>query len=77
MRGNANILNTAADLETSQMTREQVIAAATITVRKDVAVYPDGYDENLKEGDDGFIEPIYQQEERIDQAVLDRFGISL
>jgi hypothetical protein len=77
MRGNVKILNTAADLEASTRTREQVIKAATIAVRHDVAVYPDGYDTTLKEGDEGYIEPNYQYQEVIDQGVLDRFGITL
>jgi hypothetical protein len=77
MRGNANIVNTKEDLAVSQMTREQVIAAATITVRHDAAVYPDGYNTDLKDGDEGFIEPDYQYDEIIDQAAMDRFGITL
>ncbi|QUX97573.1 hypothetical protein C0J08_20155 [Marinomonas sp. CT5] len=77
MRGNVNIVNTADDLESSTITREQVIAAATIKVRTDAAVYPDDYDTTLKEGDEGYIEPDYQYDEKIDQAVLDRFGIIL
>jgi hypothetical protein len=77
MRGNVKILNTAADLEASARTREQVIKAATISVRHDVAVYPDSYDTAKKEGDEGYIEPDYQYQEVIDQGVLDRFGITL
>lgn len=77
MRGNVNILNTADDLESSTTTREQVIAAATISVRTDIAVYPEGYDTILKEGDEGYIEPDYQYHEMIDQGALDRFGIVL
>ncbi|WP_442414626.1 hypothetical protein [Marinomonas sp.] len=61
----------------SNMTREQIINMATITVRTDKAVYPDDYDQTLKEGDDGYIEPDYQFDEQIDQAALDRFGIAL
>lgn len=77
MRGNANIVNTGEDLAVSQMTREQVIAAATITVRHDAAVYPVDYDTDLKFGDDGYVEPDYVYEEMIDQGALDRFGITL
>ena len=77
MRENIKIVNTADDLDVSQITREQVIAAATITVRHDAAIYPDGYDATLKEGNDGYIEPDYQYEDVIDQGVLDRFGITL
>ena len=59
------------------MTREQIINMATITVRRDAAVYPENYDKDLKEGDDGYIEPDYVYEEMIDQAALDRFGVTL
>lgn len=77
MRGSVKIVNTPEDLAVSQMTREQIISMATITVRHDAAAYPDDYDINSKVGDDGFIEPDYQYSEQIDQGALDRFGISL
>lgn len=77
MRGNVNIINSEADFKGSSMTAAQVIAAATITVRHDAAVYPDGYDTELKDGDEGFIEPDYQYSEVIDQGALDRFGVTL
>jgi hypothetical protein len=77
MRGNPKIVNTREDLAVSQMTREQIIEAATITVRHDSAVYPEDYDTHLKSGDEGFIEPDYQYDEMIDQGALDRFGITL
>ncbi|MGO3406742.1 MAG: hypothetical protein ACTIMS_05705 [Marinomonas sp.] len=77
MRGAVKIVNTQEDLVVSNMTREQIINMATITVRTDKAVYPDDYDQTLKEGDDGYIEPDYQFDEQIDQAALDRFGIAL
>ncbi|QUX96619.1 hypothetical protein C0J08_14960 [Marinomonas sp. CT5] len=77
MRGAVKIVNTPADMAVSQMTREQIVAMATITVRTDKVVYPDGYDQALKEGDDGYIEPDYQYEEVIDQSALDRFGVAL
>lgn len=77
MRGNINIVNTPADLAVSQMTREQIIAAATITVRTDKAVYPDGYDRSLVPSDSGYVEPDYQYGEVIDPVALDRFGVAL
>lgn len=77
MRGKANIINTAADFVMSSMTRDQAIAMATIQVRYDDAEYPDGYDENLTEADEGYIAPVYRFESEIDQAVLDRLGIQL
>lgn len=77
MRGSVNIVNTPTDLAASKMTREQIIAAATIVVRHDAAAYPEDYDTTLKEGDPGYIEPDYQYEEVIDPAAIDRMGISL
>lgn len=77
MRGAVKIVNTPADMAVSQMTREQIIAMATIAVRTDNAVYPDDYDKALKPGESGYIEPDYQYDEQIDQAALDRYGITL
>lgn len=77
MRGAVKIVNTQEDLAVSNMTREQIISMATITVRTDLAEYPEDYDATLKEGEDGYIEPDYQFDEQIDQAALDRFGIEL
>ncbi|MBJ7540027.1 hypothetical protein [Marinomonas transparens] len=77
MRGNVNIVNSPDDLAVSQMTREQIINMVTITVRRDAAAYPEDYDTNLKEDDEGYIEPDYVYEEMIDQAALDRFGITI
>ncbi|MBJ7536943.1 hypothetical protein [Marinomonas transparens] len=77
MRGKVKIINTNIDLEASQMTREQIIAAATIMVRYDDAEYPEGYEKNLKEGEDGYIEPVYRFEQEIDLGALDRFGVVL
>ncbi|MBF4377398.1 hypothetical protein, partial [Vibrio anguillarum] len=56
------------------LTRDQVVALATITVRYDDAQYPDNYEKNLKYGDNGYIEPIWRFEEKIDEAVMSRFG---
>lgn len=77
MRGKVKIINSRADFEASDFTRDQIIEMATITVRYDDAVYPDGYDTSLNDGDVGFIEPVWRFEEEINQSVLDRFGISL
>jgi len=76
MKGLAKILNTSDDLAMSQMTQERIIKMATIKVRIDKAVYPDDYDKNLTPTDDGYVEPDYHYDEKIDQGVLDRFGIS-
>lgn len=76
MLGAVKIVNTPDDLSVSQMTREQIIEMATITVRYDDAVYPPDYDASLKEGDDGYIEPEWRYEEEIDQSALLRFGVS-
>ncbi|SBS36631.1 hypothetical protein MSP8887_02659 [Marinomonas spartinae] len=75
MKGSAKILNTSDDLAMSPISREQIIKMATVKVRIDKADYPEEYDKTLKSGDDGYIEPDYQYDEKIDQAVLDRFGI--
>ncbi|EGR2496675.1 hypothetical protein VCSRO55_0670 [Vibrio cholerae] len=75
MRGNATIVNSKDDAEKAGLTTEQIIEMATIVVRHDDAAYPDNYDTNLKESDDGYIEPIWQFEEEINQAVLERFGV--
>lgn len=74
MRGNAAIINSQDDAKHVGYTDEQIIAMATITVRYDDAEYPEDYDTSLKEGDDGYIEPIWRFETEIDQAVLDRFS---
>ncbi|NVK28814.1 MAG: hypothetical protein HWE14_12255 [Flavobacteriia bacterium] len=76
MKGSVKVVNTLDDLAMSEITREQIIKMATITVRTDQAVYPEGYDKNLTPVDDGYIEPDYQYDEKIDQGVLDRFGVS-
>lgn len=75
MRGNATIVNSKDDAQSAGYTTEQIIEMATIVVRHDDAVYPDNYDTNLKESDDGYIEPSLRFEEEVNQAVLDRFGV--
>ncbi len=75
MQRKPKIINSATDFQKSGLSYEQIIEMATITVRYDDAQYPDDYDQSLKEGDDGYIEPILRFEEEIDQAVLDRFGV--
>lgn len=76
MRGQVKIVNSKADAEVAELTQEQIIEMATITVRYDDAKYPDDYDPNLKEGDVGFIEPMWRFEEEIDSGLLTRFSIS-
>lgn len=75
MRGNVTIINSQDDAKTAGYTDEQITAMATILVRYDDAEYPEDYDKSLKDGDDGYIEPIWRFEEEIDQAVLERFGL--
>lgn len=75
MQRKPKIINSATDFQKSGLSYEQIIEMATITVRYDDAQYPDDYDQSLKEGDDGYIEPILRFEEEIDQALLDRFGV--
>ncbi len=75
MRGKTEIINTATDRKSADFSDEQIIEMATTSVRYDDAIYPDDYDQNLKEGDDDFIEPIFRFESEINQVVLDRFGV--
>lgn len=74
MRGQLKIINSSQDAKQAGITREQALEIATITVRHDRAVYPDGYDTSLKEGDEGYIEPVYEYVQQVDQSVLKRFG---
>ncbi|MDA5316635.1 hypothetical protein [Vibrio cholerae] len=76
MRGQLKIINSAADAKQAGITREQALKIATITVRHDRAVYPDGYDVSPEEGDDGYIEPVYEYVQQVDQSVLKRFGFN-
>lgn len=75
MRGKTNIINTATDKNTINLSDEKIIEMATIKVRYDDAIYPENYDKKLKAGEEGFVEPIERFENEIDQAILDRFGI--
>ncbi len=75
MRGKIEIINTATDRKIADFSDEQIIKMATTSVRYDDAVYSDNYDINLKEGDEGFIEPIFRFESEINQATLNRFGV--
>ena len=75
MQGSIKIINSQDDAEAAKLTREQIIEMATISVRYDDAVYPDGYNPNLQEGEDGFVEPIWRFESEIDQTILSRFGV--
>lgn len=74
MRGKLSIINSAQDAQQVGITREQALEIATITVRHDRAVYPEDYDTSLKEGDEGYIEPVYEYFQQVDQSVLKRFG---
>ena len=75
MRGKAKILNSQDDARVANLTNEMIIEMATISVRYDDAVYPEDYDQSLKKGDDGYIEPVYRNQIEVDQSVLDRFGV--
>ncbi|OOF25046.1 hypothetical protein BZJ19_10010 [Salinivibrio proteolyticus] len=76
MRGSVAIINSEADAQKVGMTREDALKQATITVRHDKAEYPADYDKNLKPNDEGYIEPIYEYEEVVDDAALKRFGFT-
>jgi hypothetical protein len=78
MRGKIKIINSVTDKQKAGLIRENIIKQATIKVRYDDAVYPEGYDYmQIKKGAEEYIEPIYHFETEIDQGVLDRFGIVL
>ena len=77
MRGKAKIVNSKDDAKAANLTDDRIIEMATISVRYDDAVYPEGYDRTLKDGDVGYIEPMERFEDEIDQSVLDRFGVKL
>lgn len=60
-----NIFNTAADLQAAPSTPEkQAFLQALLNdyITFDDAEYPEGYDNTLKEGDDGYIAPVLRQE---------------
>ena len=77
MRGKLKIINSQQDNKIAGMSQAEIIKQATINVRYDDAVYPEGYKHlQMKEGDDGYIAPLYRMETEIDQAVLDRFGVT-
>ena len=65
MRGKAKIVNSKDDAKAANLTDDRIIEMATISVRYDDAVYPEGYDRTLKEGDVGYIEPMERFEDEI------------
>lgn len=77
MRGVVKIVNSIDDAKAANLTDEMIIDMATVSVRYDDAVYPENYDQSLKEGDNGYIEPIARFENEIQQAILDRFDITI
>lgn len=46
--------------------------AATVTV--DTANYPEDYDSQLQEGEEGYVAPLFKEQQ--DTAVLERYGFS-
>lgn len=74
MRGQLKIINSSQDAKQAGITREQALEIATITVRHDRAIYPDDYDSLLKDGDEGYVDPVYEYVQQVDQSVLKRFG---
>jgi hypothetical protein len=60
-----SIINTAADLQTAAPSPERTAFLTALLndyVTFDDAVYPEGYDRELKEGDEGYVPPVLRQE---------------
>jgi hypothetical protein len=59
------IINTATDLQTAEPSPEHTAFLSNLLndyVVFDDAEYPEGYDRELQEGDDGYIAPVLRQE---------------
>lgn len=72
------IINTRADLDAISGTPEHAqfmeYLRGTMTLRKNVAVYPENYDHTLQPGDEGYVAPDWQEIE--DLSVIERFGFT-
>lgn len=77
MKGKPRIVNTAEDFQRSSISEEFIRKQAEQAVYKDVAEYPDDYDHNLKEGDEGFIEPVFVEEKFTDETLLKKFNLNI
>jgi len=71
------LINTIEDLQAATDSHEQVAFLQTLLndyVTFDDAVYPEGYDRTLQEGDDGYIAPVLRQEWNAGAAASWGFG---
>ena len=65
------IINTPADLTAAEANEERTAFLTSLLndeITFDDAVYPDGYDQELQPGDDGYIEPVIRKEWNADAA---------
>lgn len=70
------IINTKKDFERAIDPHSSQFAAALEGEKKklvNVTVYPEDYDHNLKSGDEGFIEPIFEEVQNT--QALTKFGV--
>lgn len=71
------IINTPADFATAENGAERAAFLNSLLndyVTFDDAIYPDGYDWNLKAGDDGFVSPVIRREWNAVAAAAWGFG---
>ncbi|MEZ8115173.1 hypothetical protein ACED44_09555 [Vibrio splendidus] len=77
MQRKARVLNTLEDVTACGITREQVMTWAMLVIQHDDAQYPDDYNHQLQEGEEGFIPPIWRSESIIEPQALSRFELSV
>ncbi len=71
------IINTPADLTATEVNEERTAFLTSLLndeITFDDAVYPEGYDQQLQPGDDGYIEPVIRKEWNAGAAAAWGFG---
>lgn len=71
------IINTPADFTAAEANEERTAFLTSLLndeITFDDAVYPDGYDQQLQPGDDGYIEPVIRKEWNAGAAAAWGFG---
>lgn len=71
------IINTPADLTATEANEERTAFLTSLLndeITFDDAVYPEGYDQQLQPGDDGYIEPVIRKEWNSGAAAAWGFG---
>jgi hypothetical protein len=71
------IINTPADLTATEANEERTAFLTSLLndeITFDDAVYPEGYDQQLQPGDDGYIEPVIRKEWNAGAAAAWGFG---